>query len=230
MPKVDARYTEQKRDKILTAALVVAMRKPIHEVSMRDIISESGLSQGGIYLYFANIDEVYIALINRESASCRDVKAQTDETIISGTAPEQTISRLFDIWKTTILTTLVGVGKIYFELCTIYAGDKERLKKFISKVNIAADEAYLQEKCAVYITQKIREGYFTPKQPVNEIFSFLTATLSGITRNLILCRHYHIAETLPMAGALNEDDAVRTLCVAFILLLGGNEKLIGGID
>lgn len=227
MPKVDAKYTEQKREKILNAALTVAMRKPIHEVSMRDIISESGLSQGGIYLYFANIDEVYIALINRESF-CHDVKTQIDEIILSGVAPERIISRLFDVWKIIVLDTLMGVGKIYFELCTVYAGDKERLKNFLSKVKVAADEAYLQEQCAVYAAQKINDGYFSPKQPVNDIFAFLVTALSGITRNLILCKHYHIGELFPEADAVNEDNAVRTLCAAFILLLGGNVGLTGG--
>ena len=226
MPKVDAKHTERKRDNILNAALAVAVRKPIHEVSMRDIISESGLSQGGIYLYFANIDEVYIALINREYA-CHDAKGQIDEAIISGETPERIISKLFDIWKTMALDTLMGVGKIYFELCTVYAGDKERIENFISKVNVAADEAYLQEQCVAYIAQKISEGYFTPKQPVNDIFAFLMATLSGITRNLILYKHYCIRETIPMADAFNEDNAVGTLCFAFILLLGGNVELTG---
>jgi len=95
---------------------------------------------------------------------------------------------------------------------------------------IAADEAYLQEKFAVYITQKISEGYFTPKQPVDDIVSFLMAALSGITRNLILYKRYHIDEPIPMADSFNGDNAARTLCTALILLLGGNEKLSGVID
>lgn len=55
MPKMNQDYFEQKRRKILDAAYVVCMQKPMHEVSMRDIISESGLSQGGIYRYFQTL-------------------------------------------------------------------------------------------------------------------------------------------------------------------------------
>lgn len=65
MPKTSEDYFKQKRRKILDAAFTVCMKKPMFEVSMRDVISESGLSQGGIYRYFSNLDEILIELFNR---------------------------------------------------------------------------------------------------------------------------------------------------------------------
>ncbi len=34
--------------------------KPVHDVAMRDIVLESGMSQGGVYKYFSNLDEVFV--------------------------------------------------------------------------------------------------------------------------------------------------------------------------
>ena len=65
MPKVDKSYFEKKKNKILEAAFSVCMKKPVYSVTMSDIISETGLSQGGVYKYFSNIDDIFIALTNK---------------------------------------------------------------------------------------------------------------------------------------------------------------------
>lgn len=38
LPKVDKEYFKEKKNKILDAAMKVAMRKPVYEVSLKDII------------------------------------------------------------------------------------------------------------------------------------------------------------------------------------------------
>ena len=70
MPKVSEDYFKKKRDEILDAAYQVVMEKPIYSVSLRDIIQKSGLSQGGIYRYYSGLDDILIALINRECPAC----------------------------------------------------------------------------------------------------------------------------------------------------------------
>ncbi len=225
MPKVNASYVEQKKDKILDAASTVAMRKPMYEVHMRDIISESGLSQGGIYRYFSNIDEIYIALINR-NFTLLDVKGQIEIVFDYGYNPEKVVCELLLIWKRLVLDNIVGVGKIYFELCTVYANDKDRLINFITKSAITSESAYLQEKSIMYVVQQVEVGYFAPKLPLDNIIKFLITSLDGIVRDLILSRHYGSEEVLPFAEQLDENKLMQTLIVAFILLLGGNEKNI----
>ena len=65
MPKVSEEYLQDKRNEILDAAFEVCKRKPAYEVTMSDIVSETGLSQGGVYKYFNNIYSVYAALTDR---------------------------------------------------------------------------------------------------------------------------------------------------------------------
>lgn len=46
IPKVSEAYTENRINEILDAALEVSARKPLHKVTMKDIVRQTGLSQG----------------------------------------------------------------------------------------------------------------------------------------------------------------------------------------
>ena len=223
MPKMSAEYLEQKRTSFLDAAYKVCMKKPMYEVSMRDIITAAGGSQGNIYRYYSNLDEVLIALINRESIRC-DIKALTDAAISSGHAPEKVVSDIFSVWEKAVLANLVGIGKIYYEMSVIYASDKERLSRFTSNIHFLSNEGYLWEKLYAFIIQRISEGYFKPKLPIDDIVKFHVTSIDGITRDLISCNHYQMP--LPIPGTLKPEELIRNLCTAFLLLLGGNEKII----
>lgn len=220
MPKVNSDYFEEKKNKILDAAFTVCMKKPMHEVSMRDIISESGLSQGGIYRYFSNLTDILVALITRDS-ECYDVKTLVDTAISSDKVPEKVIGEIFGIYEKTILDNLVGVGKIYYEANVLYANDKESLSRF-SQTRMVSEEAYLQEKCFSFIAGKIVEGYFKPKLPLEDLFNFLAVSFDGIIRDLILSKHYQF----PIPAGFEKDRLIKSLCTALVLLLDGNEKLI----
>lgn len=221
MPKMNEDYFEQKRNKILDAAFAVCMKKPMHEVSMRDVISESGLSQGGIYRYFSNLDEILIQLINQKSVKC-EIKTLVDAAILSDNTPEKVIGKLFGVWETAILDSLVGVGKIFYETCVLYANDQERLKYFISENNISLKEDYIKEKSFSFIYEKVSDGYFNPKIPIDDLLSFLITSFDGIIRDLIIIKHYPI-DNPPL---LEKSKLVKSLCTALVLLLGGNEELI----
>ena len=48
MPKVKNEYLENKRNQILDAAFAVSKRKPAFDITMTDIVSQTGMSQGGV--------------------------------------------------------------------------------------------------------------------------------------------------------------------------------------
>jgi AcrR family transcriptional regulator len=201
------------------------MRKPMHEVSMREIIAEIGFSQGNIYRYYSNIDEILIELINRESTPY-DVKAEVDILMIQSIETEKIIGKFFEIWGKAVLDNVIGVGKIFFEMNIVYTNDQKRLNNFLSKCNIAVTEAYLKEKGIAFVGQKISEGYFSPKLPFEDILALMITSFSGALSALIKHTHYKI--TYP--DTLEKDRLLRSICTAIVLLLGGNEKLIYGED
>jgi len=214
-------YFEQKRKQILDAAFAVCMRKPMHEVSMRDIISEVQFSQGNIYRYYSNLDEILIDLINARSVFY-DAKTEIDTAISSDQTPERVLGVLFEVWEKAILENILGVGKIFYEMCAVYVNDPERLMNFVSKSGTARDEAYLKEQGFSFVMQKIIEGYFQPKLPIEDIFNFLGTSFDGMIRDLIISTHY----SAPMFPQFDKSKLVQSLCTAFVLLLGGDERLI----
>jgi AcrR family transcriptional regulator len=61
MPKVTEQHRLDRRDEIIDAALRAFRRKGFQATSMAEIISESGLSAGAIYGYFASKSEIVLA-------------------------------------------------------------------------------------------------------------------------------------------------------------------------
>ena len=226
MPKMSADYLLNKRNRILDAAYEVCMSKPMHEVSMRDVITQSGLSQGGIYLYFKNLDEILIALINRNSVKY-ELEKLTDEVLLTDQTPEKVVRELFMLWHKAVLTNLIGVGKIYYEMGVIYVNDKERLNYFTANIEFAAGENYMWEKLYQYIGKKVAAGYFKPIIAIADLAKLHITVFDGITRDLILSCHYQVASPLPEElGSLEGENLVKNFCTAFILLLNGDVTLI----
>ena len=62
MPKISQAQRDARRQQILAAALRCFSRDGFHNTTTADLVRESGLSQGTLYLYFANKDEIVVAL------------------------------------------------------------------------------------------------------------------------------------------------------------------------
>jgi phosphopantothenate--cysteine ligase len=73
---------KEKIDLILDGARSVFQRKGFLAVSMKDIIDECNISRGGLYLYFASVDEVFLAVIARrvEHRFSEVIKAKENNT------------------------------------------------------------------------------------------------------------------------------------------------------
>ncbi|MCL2224005.1 MAG: TetR/AcrR family transcriptional regulator [Defluviitaleaceae bacterium] len=61
------RQSKIKVKKILDAARQVFCRKGFVAVTMQDIIDECGISRGGIYLYFASVDEIFLEVMKHRN-------------------------------------------------------------------------------------------------------------------------------------------------------------------
>lgn len=64
MPKISEAQRQARRDQILAAVWPCFLRHGVHRTSMEDIIRESGLSAGAVYLYFKGKDELILAAIS----------------------------------------------------------------------------------------------------------------------------------------------------------------------
>jgi AcrR family transcriptional regulator len=62
MPKITEAKRESRRQQILDAALACFSQDGFHATTTADIVRESGVSQGTLYLYFATKDDIVVAL------------------------------------------------------------------------------------------------------------------------------------------------------------------------
>jgi AcrR family transcriptional regulator len=62
VPKVSQQYRDARREQILAAGRRCFLRDGFHATSMQDLFTESGLSSGAVYRYFAGKDELIVAI------------------------------------------------------------------------------------------------------------------------------------------------------------------------
>lgn len=66
-PIVSEEYKEKKRQEILQSAHACFAKKGFEASTVDDIVAHSGLSKGAIYNYFRSKDEIYLALMERQT-------------------------------------------------------------------------------------------------------------------------------------------------------------------
>jgi AcrR family transcriptional regulator len=62
-PKADV--SEQRKNQIIEAAILVFTRLGFHKARMDDIVAETGLSKGALYWYFKSKEELIISILDR---------------------------------------------------------------------------------------------------------------------------------------------------------------------
>lgn len=109
MPKISEARRDARRSEILDAALRCFARSGYHRTSMADIISESGLSAGAIYGYFASKQELVRAVAARLLEARRaDIEgaartrplspAEIALTVIDGVRTQIPMDVLLQVW------------------------------------------------------------------------------------------------------------------------------------
>ena len=88
MPKITEAQRETRRQQILDAALRCFSRDGFHNTTTADIVRESGVSQGTLYLYFATKDEIIVALADdrHQGEAFLSAMAQSEQDPIHGLA------------------------------------------------------------------------------------------------------------------------------------------------
>jgi len=93
MPKISQDQRDARRQQILDAALTCFSRDGFHNTTTGDIVRESGISQGALYLYFANKDDIVVALADErhQQEAFLNALAEREQDPIRG------LARLIDL-------------------------------------------------------------------------------------------------------------------------------------
>lgn len=214
MPKVSEEHFEQKRQQILAAARRVCESKPLYSVTMKDIVLESGMSQGGVYKYFANIDAVYVAILNEATLS-GSVQAEVDAILGSDQSPWAKLDALFAYLGGYVEATVGSNGKLFFELMVLYRHEPARFQAIRGQLVEVSVLEYLQQQLSGFLLRGVADGTFAPVVPMDDLFRFVMTSLDGITQEMLASQR---------AGGGPPPDAaglVGVLGLSVRLLLGG---------
>lgn len=219
MPKVKEEYLELKKESILDAALAVCERKPAYDVTMSDIVTQTGMSQGGVYKYYNNIDLVLADLINRANSK-GDHKVRIDKIMESGKSPETMLEDLFKVSELYFSDLLIGYNKILFELGTLFAYNPERNAAISRNVTTVSTFSILIGSASQVIVEGTKNGCFMPVLPITDVLSFIVASFDGIIRDITLTKCYGEKDVPKSEVDFDEKKLIRSLYLSTMALLG----------
>lgn len=212
MPKVTEEYIENKKTEILDAALAVFRRKPLYEMTMLDVIKEAGLSRGGIYRYFSDIDDVLVALINRETKnnSNQELLQEVGKVTVEEADPLEALFRIFGEYLDMSSDIM---GKIQFELTVLAANHPNRIPGIIGRITEQENGQYMVASIFNAIIEGVAAGKYEPQYPIEELLGHIKVHIEGLIKILVLERCYSsVAEKtdpVKMMGMLH--GTVRTM-------------------
>lgn len=220
MPKVSEEYVDHKKNQILDAAFEVFTRKPVFAVTMQDIIDHVGFSQGAIYRYFKDIDEIIIAVHNR-SFSTIDYKDKLNDILNQEFKPEHVIRQAFLCLAQYIKNSSSLFSKIRFELLMLYEAYPKRGEKIQNGLKVKESNNFAIEYALSFAKKHIESGYLKPIMPLDKIVSFVSVSYDGILFNDMRLKNSTNFEQKQVS--YDVIDLFDTLCDTVLIMLGGNK-------
>ncbi len=94
MPKTSAAAKEARQEQILTAAVRCFARRGYHATTIEDLVAETGLSRGALYLYFPSKEALYLALADRWNCG---LEAAIQRQVTPGLAPGAILQLVIEV-------------------------------------------------------------------------------------------------------------------------------------
>jgi AcrR family transcriptional regulator len=181
MPKVTTEYIQNKKKMIIDVAYELCIEKTVSTVTMQDIINRTGLSQGGIYRFYKDIDEIFRDMLIdvRKKVSFKDKVDEIFERIDE--IPEKEIAyMIFDTLAEFMEDELMGIEKLDFELSILAINSPKRMEKILSSLPDIGNKEYVMKRTMEYFIKKIQQGKCTPRVSGEELYSYITSAYSGV--------------------------------------------------
>ena len=219
MPKVSEEYFENKKNFIIDSTYNVCLRKPVGMVTMMDVIEETGLSQGGIYRFYKNLDEILSDMITRMRVDYNFIDALESVIKNSELSFEEITYAICDILADVMEKHLMDIQKINFDLTVLAINEPERAEKIIGGIKGQSSLGYLSTVALPNLFKESKKRKYKLRDKPENIASFISAAYTGIEMNCILSACYRA----PMGAQCKPRSLFDTLAKTIIYLCGGEE-------
>lgn len=167
------------------------LQKTVSTVTMQDIIDRTGLSQGGIYRFYRDIDDIFADMIRqlRERTSIREkvdeILGQKDMLL-----PQEITERLFMMLADFMDSELMGIEKIDFELSVLAMNMPDRIAKIMGSLSETGNMEYLTIRTLEYYKEQAALGRIHPSVSAEELLAFISSAYGGIQMTCIVNNCY----------------------------------------
>lgn len=220
MPKVTEEYIINKKKMITDAAYELCLQKTVSTVTMQDIIDRTGLSQGGIYRFYKDIDEIFADMI-RQMRERVSIKGKIDEILGQKDflLPQEITNRLFEMLSEFMESELMGIEKIDFELSVLAMNMPNRINKIMGSLPEVGNMEYLTMRTMEYFKEQVERGRLHPKVSAEELLAFISSAYEGIQMTCIVNNCYR-HERNPLAALYQPRIQLMTLAQTANYLIG----------
>lgn len=221
MPKVSEEYFANKKQMIVDAAYRVCLRKPVEMVTMMDVIEETGLSQGGIYRFYKDLDEILCDMISGMRSDfniiddIENIFAEKDKLSFA-----ESVHKVFDVLADVMEEHLMDIQKINFDLTVLAINEPERAEKIVGGIKGRGNFEYLATVALPTLMKGSQVMNMQFRDDPKKIVNFISSAYVGIEMNCILTACYRKA---PMSADCKPRPLFDTLARTVIYLCGGEE-------
>lgn len=170
-PKISDSEKEKRRMLIIDSAAEVFKRKGYVNSTMQDIVDETGMSRGWVYIYFSSKEEIMQAiLIENEQVT----EAQLNTLLASNFSVWQGLCELIDLTEQQIINGADDLLIVVYEYFISGWTDIER-RSFL-------EDHYLKQHkyLSNYLQKGVETCEFTPKVELDVINKMITSYFEGI--------------------------------------------------
>lgn len=186
MPKINDEYVEKKKDEIKECALFIINEKPLYQVKMRDIIKRMGFSQGAIYKYYKNVEDIYVDIVNTTTKEANIVE-KVEKIKKANISIMEKMEKYFKLLSNYIINIQNEIGgKVYFELLLTYSFDKDKSEKFLSSIVFKQNIKYMEDVMIDNLNEGVKQKLIEIKIPLESLIMFTEVCIDGITYNYAL--------------------------------------------
>ena len=218
MPKVDQKHVVEKKRLIVDAAIRVCKSKPAYAVTLRDVVKECGISQGGLYHYFKDIDEIFAEILNRSFSENR-IDKHNFKIFESNKPPREIIIDSFAIWGQLMDDITNQYGSLIYELNAIYLREPKRMKKMLDRLRVNDDAKTFHDKIFSFIETHVANGNFELMVPKEDLRLIVDVTMAGIQQSVTFSRKLYDKES--SLEGINEYTTAKAMMIILAHAING---------
>lgn len=164
---------EDKRARILEAAMQVCQRSGVHAARMEEVAARAQVSKGTLYRYFESKEDLFLAtIIASYEVGLQAIRPTQDE----GTPPRAALEAVFD-GLVGVLISVSPRAQVHYQAWGVVAGTpqhEKRLHDFLREFHEERDREFV-----ALIRAGQQSGDFDPDADADTIAAGMSALLSG---------------------------------------------------